>query len=425
MLKPTFPLARLAGAAALMLATAPAALADLQAQTIWADWQDVYNRFGGTLGADTESYANGTLTLDGVNYRTEIAGAVSAANYGTITMVEQADGTVVIEIPAEMRADTTSTMEGAEIGQTMTLRHENLSIVAREDAGLRVYDMSADTMTFDIETVVAADGDETGPTMVTVRLAGMESEYRSGLGDDGQRFAQTFALDGVDIGSRFINPEGPVDVSYALTGVESTFEGSYGEVPAGPVGGLSDLNITYDGTMTHSGSILSVAGLTPDGPLNIAGTSQAGTIALDLTEELLGYSLTSTDGQITAQVPGFPLPVNVSMAEIGSAFALPIGETGTEKPFALKTTLRDLVVDDVLWSMVDPTGQLPRDPATLVLDLDGTAVMTVDMFGDPEAAAQMTGAPGALKSLTLNQLLLTVAGAELRGSGMWSSPRRR
>ena len=38
--KQTFALTRLAGAAALLLATAPAAWAELQAPTLWQDWQD-------------------------------------------------------------------------------------------------------------------------------------------------------------------------------------------------------------------------------------------------------------------------------------------------------------------------------------------------------------------------------------------------
>lgn len=415
--KHTIAIPTLAGAAALMLATAPAAWAELQAPTIWADWQEVYNRFGGSLEAASTEYANGTLTLEGVSYTTDLADVASIANYGTITMVEQADGTVVIEVPANVQADTTTTAEGVEIAQSMSMRHQGLSIVAREDGAERVYDIAADTMTLEVDSVITAQGETASPTTVTMRFAGMQSVYRSGLGDDGQGFEQTLVFDGIDVGSRFAEDGASVDLSYALVGVTSDFEGVYGPLSEGPIKGLSDMNITYDGTLDHSGSTLRIAGDTPDGPLDVSGTSAAGTLAFDLGADSLSYSLASTGAEIVAQVPGFPLPVAVSMEEIGSAFTLPFGEPGLEKPFGMEVTLRDLLVDDALWSLFDPTGQLPRDPATLVLNLDGTAVMNVDLFGDPEAMAQLAGAPGVLKSLTLNELLLTFAGAQLRGSG--------
>lgn len=415
--KQSFVNFKLAGAAALLLATSPAAWADLAAPTLWADWQEVYNRFGGTLAATSEDYSGGTLTLEGVNYTTEFAGATSTANYGTIIMAEQGDGSVNILIPAEVSTDTVTQNEGVVVNQALSMRHENLSIVAREDGGERVYDLAADTMTFDVDTVIEAPGQSTDPTTVTIRLAGMESIYRSGLGADGEGFAQTFALDGMDIASVFSDGDEGGEFSYALTGIASDFEGSYGPPPTGPVVGLSDLNITYNGTMTHSGSTMAVVGQTPDGALNIAGTSQSGTLALEMGSDALTYSLASLGSEITAQVPGFPLPVNVSMAELSSAFTLPMGASDEAKPIGLQVALRDLVVDDMLWGLFDPTGQLPRDPATLLIDMDGTAVMNVDIFGDPEAMAALAGAPGALKTMTLNQLLLNIAGAELRGEG--------
>ena len=66
--------------------------------------------------------------------------------------------------------------------------------------------------------------------------------------------------------------------------------------------------------------------------------------------------------------------------------------------------------------MFDPTGQLPRDPATLVIDLDGDVVLTDDIF-DPKVAEQMTGAPGQLNAVNVNEIKFSVAGAELTGDG--------
>lgn len=414
--KPSFTTFRLAGAAALLLATAPAAWAELAAPTIWADWQEVYTRFGGALTAETEEYTDGTLTLEGVTYTTDFSGVTSTANYGRIVLAEQVDGSVDILIPAEIVSNSVTESEGVEINQALSLRHENLAIVAREEDGLRTYDIVADTITLDVETAIEARG-ETPPTNVTLRLAGLESLYRSGLGESGDDFVQTFAIGGMDITSVFTDGSEGAEFSYALTDITSDFEGSYGPAPIGPVTGLSDMNIAYDGTMNHAGSTVSIVGETSDGPLSINGTSQSGTLTLAMGEEALTYGLTSVGAEVAARVPGFPLPVNLSMAETTTAITLPIGASEDAKPLGLQVALRDLVVDDTLWSLFDPTGQLPRDPANLVVNMDGAAVMNVDIFGNPEAMAELTGPPGFLRELTISEILLNFAGAELRGDG--------
>ncbi len=288
------------GAAALLLATAPAAWADLSAETLWADWQGIYDRFGGTLDATSTDYSGGVLTLEGVTYTTEIAGTQSAATYGTIVMEERSDGTVDIRIPADVRSESVTETDGVEVVQVITMRHEDLTIVAREEGEERVYDIAADAVTLDVDTTVAeveeaaeAAGEETDaaavPNRVTLSMTGLESVYRSGLGADGTEFEQTSGLDELEIASSLPQDGGTVDVTYALTGIASDFEGSYAEAPAGPFAGLSSLGVTYDGEITHSGSTMRISGPTVDGPVEISGTSEAGTLALDFGERSLGY----------------------------------------------------------------------------------------------------------------------------------------
>jgi hypothetical protein len=67
--------------------------------------------------------------------------------------------------------------------------------------------------------------------------------------------------------------------------------------------------------------------------------------------------------------------------------------------------------------MFDPGGVLPRDPATLVVDIAGKANWLVDIFDPAIAEAPMDQPPGEFHSLSVNELLLRLAGAELTGSG--------
>ena len=67
--------------------------------------------------------------------------------------------------------------------------------------------------------------------------------------------------------------------------------------------------------------------------------------------------------------------------------------------------------------MADPFGKLPHDPADIRIDLSGNGRLLVDVFSpnfDPE---DMTGAPGVLNSITLNELLLSVVGAKVTAEG--------
>ena len=81
--------------------------------------------------------------------------------------------------------------------------------------------------------------------------------------------------------------------------------------------------------------------------------------------------------------------------------------------------MRDFAVSDMIWGLLDPSAQLPRDPATLALDLSGKAKVLFDFLNPDQAAAlQSSGAaPGELNALTLKSLVLDAVGARLTGTG--------
>ena len=409
-----------AGAAALLLATSPAAWAEIDAQTLWADWQEMATRFGGTLSVASEDYAGGTLTLTDVTMATNLGGGEGNASYGTIRLIEQGDGTVRVEIPATMSTTSTTTVDGVTVEQTIDMTNEGLETVVREEGGLRTYDTTMQNLTAIVSTETGEAG---GTPAVTISMSGLASVYRSGIDGDADAFDQTLTADSIGFAMSGEGEGEQVDLTYALTGIASDLSGNYGEAPDGPVTSFADMGMTYGGDISHSGGTFTLTGEGPQGPFSANSTSEAGKLTLDLGEDSLGYTIGSTGIDATVQAPGFPVPVKMTMAESIVGFALPFGETGVEKPFAVNLEARDLVLDDALWGLFDPTGQLPRDPATLVVDMDGSAVMNVDLFGDPASISKLQGAPGEVKTLKINEILLTLAGAALRGSGSLDFPK--
>jgi hypothetical protein len=114
-----------------------------------------------------------------------------------------------------------------------------------------------------------------------------------------------------------------------------------------------------------------------------------------------------------AQIP-FP-EVALRYAETAFDLVMPLSKADAPQDFRMGVTLRDLTVSDEIWAMVDPMANLPRDPATLVIDARGKATLTSDIMD--EAAMNSGLPPGQLESFDLPALQLKIAGAELTGNG--------
>ena len=77
--------------------------------------------------------------------------------------------------------------------------------------------------------------------------------------------------------------------------------------------------------------------------------------------------------------------------------------------------LSGLEVSDFIWAMIDSAATLPHDPATLLVRLTGQAKMLVNLT-DPIASAGVD-MPAELHALNIDELRLSIAGAELTGAG--------
>ena len=79
-------------------------------------------------------------------------------------------------------------------------------------------------------------------------------------------------------------------------------------------------------------------------------------------------------------------------------------------------------MDPELWAMIDPGAQLPRDPASVLLDVTGQVKVLFDLV-DPIALGELdqSGAmPGELLSLDLNSLSARAVGAGADASGAFT-----
>ncbi len=166
--------------------------------------------------------------------------------------------------------------------------------------------------------------------------------------------------------------------------------------------------------------------LTMDGDIE----GQSGTLEMSSSGGATGFSFDGGDLVMDAvsnaprlTLTGFevPIPVEVSLAEVGYSFAFPLGRSDEMKDMALGVTVRDLVIGDGLWQLVDPAAFLPRDPLTVDIGFSGMGRALFDFY-DPaqQAALDASDMPVEIESLSLDRLEINGGGARITGTGAFT-----
>lgn len=406
----------LAAASLLALAAGPAAA--LTGPELWADWQETMARLGGTLTAEAEERDGDRLVLRRVAVEQTIAGSSSDTVYGDVTLIDQADGSVRVEYPERMSIRTETQVEGQSATMELEMVSEGVELVVRDEGEARVYDMRGARFAYDVADVTS--GLEDDPVTMSAAMTDFTSTTRI-EGEDAYAadFDGGLTIDVTQAGAE------PFTFAYATDSLSGEMTGTIPDMAAmagEEIPDLSALGLEYDMDFAHEGSTLTVSAQTPDGALSIDGSAASGGVRAGMSATALDYEVRSTEAAYTVVPPGLPLPVNLSVAESRSGLSFPIapGEDGAAQPFGLTTVLRDLAIDDALWSLFDPTGQLPRDPATMVIALEGEADVLYSLF-DPEMSGNPQP-PFMPVSLNVTEVLVSAVGAELRAAGAMTFP---
>ena len=194
------------------------------------------------------------------------------------------------------------------------------------------------------------------------------------------------------------------DLDWTMSG--TTPEGvNTADLPAALKAGFAS-----DGTVKTGSMTLKSETTSETGAMQMAFGAQEGDLAFSLSAQGLDYSVGQTGITFDATSAQLPFPVSGKIAVARSGMKLPMGGSDAPTPIGLALTLENLELNEELWALFDPTKQLPRDPATLVLDLEGMGTF------NPESAeaGQM---PGAIESAALKALRLKLMGAEVTGTG--------
>ncbi|WP_299297392.1 DUF2125 domain-containing protein [uncultured Tateyamaria sp.] len=402
------------------------ALADLTADEVWADWQ-AYMASTGYVVSGSEARGNGSVTVTDLSMRSALgetpADGALEVSMGTIEFREQGDGTVAVVLPARnaYRMDL-APETGEKIAMTLVYDQTDHNMVASGDPSEITYAYTAQSarMTLDSLTV---DGVAIGEDVARIAMTMTDVAYENRTSTDTLRnVAQSMAVAGLSYDLNFADPEGEgtVGLKGAMQGL--AFEGA-GTLPlqseTQDINAMLSDGFAFDGAFTTQSGNYDMSFSGPDGSGTVNNTSQGADLRASLGPDGLTYDVRQREVNTNMLMTEFPLPLSFSAAEVGTGITMPLQKSNEEQDFGLAITLSDFTMSDLIWGLFDPEGQLPRDPATIAVDLSGKAKVLFD-FLDPAQAAVLeeTGAlPGELNALTLNALTLDVAGAKLTGTG--------
>lgn len=415
--------ARGGAAAAILVVSAQGALADLSAQEVWADWKAYLTGTGYTVSG-TETVSGSTLTVSDVSMVMPIPeeDGSGTLSFPEVQFVENGDGTVNVLLPAEFPMTFDFSGDGETFSGKLIYSHDGTPMKVAGDAENMSYDYSSSKAALTLEELTA-DGEAVPADVAKAQLVMSDVATRSNMKVAGARsYEQTLTASSLSYDMGFNDPEGEGKGSFkgALQGLAFTGTGTVPEgTPGTDMAALLEAGFGFDGTFTFEGGNGSVSGVDGSETFAMESNSQGGSFTVSMDKEHLTYDVSQIGTNVNITGSEIPFPLALSMAETGFKLMMPLSKSEEEQDFALGVTLREFAVPEMLWGMIDPTGQLPHDPATVILDLAGKGKVLFDLF-DPEAMEAVEKGeeqPGELNALTVKQLQVSAAGAELTGTG--------
>ncbi|WEF24482.1 DUF2125 domain-containing protein [Paracoccus sp. S3-43] len=451
---------------------AGSALADVTPAQVWENLQKYSADYGYQVSGNVED-AGGTLTVTDAVFTMAGETGASSVTFPKMTFQETGDAKVRVTVDGDVALDSRFTVpaqqepapdapegtdapadpapaETVEMTVTGTIKVPGNEMVVSGTPEDMLYEYTYPTMAFDFILPTEPGRDATIPVTGTVTEmtgsqrnvaaeGGIDSSFDMKAAQAEMRIDARIPGDGTAGGTPGGTGDGAgagsgtMDVQVAVTNLTGkgtaktpgqSFDLGSQMAQALAAGLVFDTTLAYE---TLAGSF-DVAGKDDSGQdQNAKGSfaSGASDIAVRMSGQGLGYKAASADAKAEMTVNTLPFPISYAVRQISAEMLLPVSKGDAAQPFKFAYVLDGLTFSDAIWNLFDPTSQLPRDPASLTVDLSGDAVVTQDLFDpalaqpQPQAdAGTGTGAdaapeaPFAPKSLTVNKVALDAVGAK-------------
>jgi hypothetical protein len=404
-----------------LAASASAAFADVTAEDVWAQWQTWLGQGGQTVTVGSEQKSGSTLTVSDVKVAMDMPEATMNGTLSTLTFTENGDGTVTVGLPAEYPVSVTMRPAGQPEGtMTLVVRQTGLTTIASGDPANISYAIAGQEFAVDLKASEPG-GDQPMDMTMTFTVGGISGNYTVASGEP---MTFTSSANAASVASDLDMSEpggaGTVAMNGSFSNVTSS---SSGTLPVGvdfaDMSAVMAAGFAVSGTMNYGAGTYDFNFDDAGEQAAVQGSAASGGLDFSMSPDGMSYETRSTGVDVNVSGAGMP-PIAAQLAEAGFGITMPITKSDTPQDVGLLVRLVGLSVGEELWGLIDPMGALPHDPATLIVDIDGTANWLVDIMA-PDAEAQMAaGMPGMLHSLDLKELKVAIAGADLSGTGAFT-----
>ena len=411
-------------AASLLLGTT-AGFADFTNADVWDNWQGYMTSMGYEISAN-ESVSGNVLKITDVTMQMDftLGNDRMNATMPEIQFTEQGDGSVHITIPEKTIFNIDLTLESGEaVSTSIGYSQDGLNMIVTGDPDNFNYAYSANALDMTLGNLTV-DDETIGPDLARAKVSLKDVNGNSTISTSELReYSQSGSIGLITYDVAFSDPEtgSTIKMEGTLRELASNSIGSIQNtgIKAKDVAAMLDAGFAVNGTAAYQAGNMDIAFDGPDGAGTATTSSSGGEIVFTMDGNGLRYGVGQDNLAINALMPDIPLPITLNMATSKFNVAMPLRKSDDEQDFAFGFTMGDFTVSDMLWSMFDPAANLPRNPATLAVDLSGKAKILFDFFDHDQAAAlESSGAaPGELNALSLNSFVVDAVGARLTATG--------
>lgn len=444
-------------ALALILGAAPV-LAEVTPAQVWENLQKYSTDYGYVVSGNVDD-AGGTLTVTDAVFSMTNEDGKTSLTFPQMTFQETGDAKVRVVVEGDVAVDSRFSVpapaeaedmaegtdpapepeapEMVEMAVTGTIKVPGNEMVVSGTPEDMLYEYTYPTLAFDFSLPAEPGQDATIP--VTGTITDLAGSQRNAQADGGTNttYDLTAARAEVQVAATMPADEagaggGTMDFQIALNNLAS--QGS-GKTP----GQTFDLGtqmaealaagLTLDTTLTYESL---------EGRFDVTGKDETGqdqtgqgsfaTGASDLSFSLsgqgMGYKASSADAKAEMTLGTLPFPISYAVEQISAELQIPVTKGDSAQPFKLAYALEGLTFADAIWNLFDPQNQLPRDPASLTVDLSGDAVLNQDLFDQTQPQLQtdengmpVEQTPFAPRNLAVNRVALDGVGAKAEITG--------
>ncbi|SFS89424.1 hypothetical protein SAMN04488040_2301 [Sulfitobacter marinus] len=418
----------LGGSALALLSAVQSVSADITPKDVWQDWRSYMQGTGYQLTGN-ENIAGDTLTVTDIRLESGAQGGQgeTVISMNTLSFEQNPDGSVAVIFPALMPV---SVEAASGVGDTdtvrlsVTLTQSGHEMLVRGTPTNMSNTYSAETVGLSIDQLTV--GDETldaNTLQMTIAMQDVESETNSTLGAM-RTYTQTASVGAITYDLNFKNPDEPATFAIQGKSADLTVKGkSLLPLTLGQVTDVAELlraGMDASATITVGNATMTANIKDPNsGDMAIAIAAEDGTLTVETSADGISYAGTREGMTVSVQPPEFPFLLSFAMENSAFNLTAPAIKSDTPQHFALGLNLSGFTMSDMVWGMLNPQGSLPRDPASISLDMTGTATMLTD-YMNMQNAGQMAGAmemPARPESIKLNSLIIDALGARLTGLG--------